>query len=201
MNMKFLVSSLLLYCIFITSAYSADPEPTLALKLVTEKCQFCHGLNGEASSVIYPRLAGQNKLYLEKQLNDFKSGKRQIDPMNEIAAALTAAEITVLAEYFNGQPIKSHRVRNKELAAVGKYIFNKGNQYSGIAACASCHGENGEGSELRPRLAGQHKRYVSEQLNEFTKRSRTNDNAIMYSISQKLTELEIEAVALYVSGL
>jgi len=199
--MKLLTSSLLIYCIFITSAYSAEPEQTPAMKLVTEQCQFCHGLNGEASSVIYPRLAGQNKLYLEKQLNDFKSGKRKIDPMNDIAATLTAAEITALAEYFKQQPIKSHRVRDKELAAVGKYIFNKGNQFSGIAACASCHGESGEGSELRPRLAGQHKRYVSNQLYEFTNRSRTNDNAIMYSIAQNLTELEIEAVALYVSGL
>jgi len=199
--MKFLASSFLLYCTFITSVYSENLEQTLALKLVTEKCQFCHGLNGEASSIIYPRLAGQNKLYLEKQLNDFKSGKRQIEPMNEISATLTADEITALAEYFEAQPVKSHRVRNKELAAVGKYIFNKGNQYSGIASCASCHGENGEGTELRPRLAGQHKRYVSEQLNGFTDRTRSNDNAIMYSIAEKLTELEIEAVALYVSGL
>jgi len=201
--MKLLSSSFLLFCILITSAYSAEPEQTLALKLVTEKCQFCHGLNGEASSVIYPRLAGQNKLYLEKQLKDFKSGQRQIEPMNEISATLTDTEITALAEYFKEQPVKSHRIRNssKDLAAVGKYIFNKGNQYSGIASCASCHGENGEGTELRPRLAGQHKRYVAVQLHEFTKRSRTNDNAIMYSIAQKLTELEIEAVALYVSGL
>jgi len=201
--MKLLSSSLLLCCIFISSAFSAELEQALALKLVTEKCQFCHGLNGEASSIIYPRLAGQNKLYLEKQLNDFKSGKRQTEPMNEISASLTADEIAALAVYFQGQPTKSHRVRNskKDLAAVGKYIFNKGNQYSGIASCASCHGENGEGTDLRPRLAGQHKRYVSLQLHEFTKRSRTNDNAIMYSIAQNLTELEIEAVALYVSGL
>jgi len=199
--MKFLASSFLLYCIFITTAYSEGTEQSLALKLVTEKCQFCHGLNGEASSVIYPRLAGQNKLYLEKQLNDFKSGKRQVEPMNEISGSLTADEITALAVYFKEQPAKSHRVRDKQLAAVGEYIFNKGNQYSGIAACASCHGGNGEGTDLRPRLAGQHKRYVSEQLNDFTLRTRSNDNAIMYSIAEKLTELEIEAVALYVSGL
>ena len=199
--MKFLASSFLLYCIFITSVYSEDSGQTLVLKLVTENCQICHGLHGEASSMIYPRLAGQNKLYLEKQLNDFKSGKRKVDPMNDIAATLTTTEITALAEYFKEQPLKSHRVRNKELAAVGKYIFNKGNKFSGIAACASCHGENGKGTDLRPRLAGQHKRYISEQLNGFTERTRSNDNAVMYSIAQKLTELEIEAVALYVSGL
>lgn len=52
-----------------------------------------------------------------------------------------------------------------------------------------------------PVYAGQHKRYVSEQLNDFTLRTRSNDNAIMYSIAEKLTELEVETVALYVSGL
>jgi len=29
--------------------------------------------------------------------------------------------------------------------AVGKYIFAQGNRYSGVPACASCHGTNGRG--------------------------------------------------------
>jgi cytochrome c553 len=33
------------------------------------------------------------------------------------------------------------------------------------------------------------------------KRERTNDNAIMHSIAAKLTELEMRAVAEYISGL
>ncbi len=35
----------------------------------------------------------------------------------------------------------------------------------------------------------------------FEDRTRTNDSAIMHSIAKNLTELEINAVALYVSGL
>ena len=62
-------------------------------------------------------------------------------------------------------------------------------------------GENGQGTDTLPRLAGQHKRYVAVQLHEFHERKRTNDNAIMGSIAANLTELEIEAVANYVSGL
>ncbi|MCU7800046.1 MAG: hypothetical protein KZQ70_07855 [gamma proteobacterium symbiont of Lucinoma myriamae] len=43
--------------------------------------------------------------------------------------------------------------------------------------------------------------YVADQLNLFHERERNNDNAIMHSVASKLTEMEIEAVANYVSGL
>lgn len=177
-----------------------DDEKRTAEEIVNSECYLCHGLNGEGSSSIYPRLAGQHREYIAKQLMDFRSGRRT-GTMNDMASDLTNEEIFSLAEYFNSQPTLSHRVRDKSLAAVGEYIFHKGNKYSGIEACASCHGEKGAGTKALPRLAGQHKRYVSSQLEEFNSRKRTNDNAIMHSIASKLTELEREAVALYVSGL
>lgn len=197
----FLSMSGMLYAVEPNMETNMAPDISIALKVVQEKCQHCHGINGEASSAIYPRLAAQHTNYLNKQLHDFKSGQRKEVTMNEMAANLSDAEITALANYFSAQPTLSHRVRNKLFASVGQYIFEKGNQYSGVAACNSCHGENGEGNELRPRLAGQHKRYVAEQLHGFTQRGRTNDNAIMFSIASKLTEMEIEAVATYVSGM
>ena len=173
----------------------------LAKSIVKEKCHLCHGEEGEASSAIYPRLAGQNRTYLVKQLKNFRDGKRKSDTMNEMAAGLTDEQIEALAEYFSSKPALSHRVRDKMFAAVGEYLFKKGNKYSGIPACKSCHGEHGEGNEQLPRLAGQHKRYVSDQLQAFGERARTNDNAIMHTVASKLTEMEREAVALYVSGL
>ncbi len=181
------------------NAWGANIE--LAKPIVQEKCRLCHGEQGEASSAIYPRLAGQNKNYLIKQLKNFRDGKRKSDTMNEMAKGLTDEQIEALAEYFSSKPAKSHRVRDKALAAVGAYIFHKGNKFSGIPACASCHGEQGLGTDKLPRLAGQHKRYVADQLHAFNERARTNDNAVMHTIASKLTELEIEAVALYVSGL
>ena len=173
---------------------------TRAREIVEEKCHLCHGTDGEASSVIYPRLAGQHKEYMVKQLTNFRSGERR-GTMNALAADLTDDEITALAEYFNQKPALKHRIHDEEFAAVGKYIFHQGNKFSGVAACASCHGEGGVGTQTLPRLAGQHKRYVSAQLEDFNSRKRTNDNAIMHSIASKLTDLERESVALYVSGL
>ncbi|MEE9358248.1 c-type cytochrome [Candidatus Vondammii sp. HM_W22] len=38
----------------------------LAISIVEKTCHLCHGMNGEASNAIYPRLAGQNRSYLVK---------------------------------------------------------------------------------------------------------------------------------------
>ena len=182
-----------------STANAADPE--LAKSIVKAKCHLCHGEEGEASSAIYPRLAAQNRNYLIKQLKNFRDGKRKSDTMNEMAKDLKDDEIEALAEYFSSKPPLTHRVRDKGFAAVGEYLFNKGNRYSGIPACKSCHGEYGQGTDELPRLAGQHKRYVADQLHAFGERARTNDNAVMHTIASKLTEMEIEALALYVSGI
>lgn len=180
-------------------AHGADVD--LAKTIVKQKCHLCHGEEGEASSAIYPRLAGQNRNYLVKQLKNFRDGKRKSDTMNEMAKDLKDDQIVALADYFSSKPALTHRVRDKEFAAVGRYLYKKGNKYSGIPACKSCHGEFGQGTDELPRLAGQHKRYVSDQLQAFGERARSNDNAIMHTIASKLTELEVEALALYVSGL
>jgi cytochrome c553 len=50
-------------------------------------------------------------------------------------------------------------------------------------------------------LAGQHAQYTENQLRQFNTRERTNDNAVMHSVAVKLTELELKAVASYISGL
>ncbi len=71
----------------------------------------------------------------------------------------------------------------------------------GVPACASCHGESGQGTTTLPRLAGQHASYIERQLKLFDKRERTNDNAVMHAVASRLTELEAKAVASYVSGL
>lgn len=171
--------------------------------LMQDVCSHCHGDNGEASSRMYPRLAAQNRIYIEKQLRNFRDGTRMSDIMSSMAEDLTDAQIAALAEFYSAQPADKHRVRTskKSLEAVGYYIYHEGNEYAQIPPCSDCHGEFAEGSEDLPRLAGQHRHYVVEQLMAFEDHSRTNDSAIMQSIAKNLTELEINAVALYVSGL
>ena len=121
--------------------------------------------------------------------------------MASMATDLTPEEMLALGVYFEQKPTKPRPARDVELAGVGRYLFHRGNESSGVAACAGCHGENGHGTEQLPRLAGQVPRYIEDQLRSFNKRERTNDNAIMHSIASKLTELEIKGVAMYISSL
>ena len=91
--------------------------------------------------------------------------------------------------------------RYSDLVAVGRYLFTQGNSFSGVPACATCHGPKAAGTPQLPRLAGQHPRYIEDQLAQFNKRERTNDNAVMHTIASKLTELETHALAEYLATL
>jgi len=185
------------------SAQSAKPTvmPPHVQAIVMGRCALCHGPEGESASAVYPRLAAQHPDYLQKQLRDFRDGRRKSDTMSEMAKDLPDADIAVLAAYFSGMKAGARQSGDVDLAGVGKFIFLRGNSFSGVAACASCHGPKGYGTEQLPRLAGQHPAYIETQLKEFNKRERTNDNSIMHSIASKLTELETKAVAVYLGGL
>lgn len=191
--------SLLLPLLIILS-WTGAAQSRSAVEIVEKKCSLCHGIEGEASSTIYPRLAGQNSEYIAKQLADFKAGRRK-GTMTEMAADLAPEEMAALGLYFSAKPTLSHKVRDTDFNAVGYYLYHNGNRYSDVPACESCHGVDGKGTTQLPRLAGQHKRYLMAQLLDFNLRTRTNDNAVMHSIASKLTELEIEALALYISGM
>ncbi len=172
-----------------------------AEEIVSGRCFLCHGLEGESASPVFPRLAGQHADYIAKQLADFKSGKRNSDTMKPQAEELTPAEMKSLGAFFQSKVVGPRPARDPELLAVGKYIFSRGNQFTGLPACSTCHGVKGLGTPQLPRLAGQHPRYIEDQLKQFNKRERTNDNAVMHTIASKLSELETHAVAEYISTL
>lgn len=179
----------------------ADAQMARAEEIVQGKCFICHGMEGESSSPVFPRLTGQNAAYVARQLADYQSGKRVSSTMQPMVADLTKDDFAALGKYFAAKPTLKHTVEDPGLAQVGAFIYDRGNPFSGVAACSGCHGKNGHGTDLLPRLAGQHAQYVEKQLREFNSRARTNDNAIMHAVASKLTELEIKAVSSYISGM
>jgi cytochrome c553 len=172
-----------------------------AKEIVEGKCFICHGADGESSSAVFPRLSGQHAAYTARQLADYKSGKRKSDAMRPMVDDLSAEDMKLLGQYFESKAPRKHAVEDKSLAGVGEFIYSRGNPYSGVPSCASCHGAVGHGTETLPRLAGQHAQYTEKQLKEFVKRERTNDNAVMHTVASRLTELELKAVASFISGL
>ena len=196
-----LVGGALLALFSATVQADAAADLARAEEIVSGRCFLCHGLEGESASPVFPRLAGQHSEYIAKQLGDFKSGKRKSDTMKPQSEELTKAEMKALGAFFESKPAAARSMRDAELVAVGKYVFNRGNQFSGLPSCASCHGAKGYGSPQLPRLAGQHPRYIEDQLKQFNKRERTNDNAVMHTVASKLSELETHAVAEYIATL
>lgn len=172
-----------------------------ALEIVNGQCFICHGVEGEGSSPVFPRLAGQNAEYVARQLRDYKSGRRQSSTMQVLVRELSEADMLALGQYFASRPVYLHHVSDVALAEMGAVLFHQGRQRGDVPACASCHGAQARGSAGLPRLAGQHAQYTERQLKLFNKRERTNDNAVMQDVAVKLSETEIKALAMYLSGL
>jgi cytochrome c553 len=181
-------------------AVGADPGGR-AEQIVGERCHLCHGRDGQSASAVYPRLAGQNAEYVAKQLADFKSGKRKSETMKPQAESLSEEEMQALGAFFATKKPAARPAKDADLVAVGRYLFAQGNRFSGVPACSTCHGPRAAGTPQLPRLAGQHPRYIEDQLAQFNKRERTNDNAVMHTIASKLTELETHALAEYLATL
>ena len=168
---------------------------------VAAQCATCHGQQGQSTSDEFPQLAGQNAQYLRKQLEDFRSGQRQHVAMSAIAPGLSDAQMGAMASYFEAQTPVPHASDDALLAGMGRYIYERGNIYSQVPACLSCHSAAGTGSARLPRLAGQHPQYVMTQLRRFQSQERRNDSGAMAFVTQGLSELELRAVAAYVGGL
>ena len=75
-------------------------------KLYTEHaCAACHGPTGNEPIVpTYPKIAGQNREYLIRQMNDIKSGARDNGgsvAMGALIANLGDDDIVAIAEYLS----------------------------------------------------------------------------------------------------
>jgi cytochrome c553 len=67
-----------------------------------QPCQACHMPNAGGNAV-FPRLAGQHRSYLEKQLEVFATGLRANAIMHETAKNLTALQISQVAAFLSSR--------------------------------------------------------------------------------------------------
>ncbi|RLA36869.1 MAG: cytochrome c4 [Gammaproteobacteria bacterium] len=167
-------------------------------------CASCHGPDGNSINPIWPKLAGQGAAYIAKQIHDFKGGKRADPLMSGMAMAVPDAAVDEVAAYFAGQKTQPGVPVKPELVDQGRQLYEAGNPDTGVTACAACHGPNGNGNPAAkfPALGAQHAAYTIKQLQMFRNGSRANDpNEMMRNIAVKLSEEDIEALAMYLSTL
>lgn len=181
------------------------------LKVETERCQECHGIDGHASGTgdgvasegKFPKLAGQFAEYMVKQVRDFRSGARKHDFMAIMARSLDDCDLLDIAAYYASQPTMAGEAGTGAGNAARK-LFLQGDPSRQIPACASCHGESGKGQAvpLTPVIGGQHWRYLQKQLLDWRSGERNNSaGGVMSTLTKSLTDVEIEALATYLSGL
>jgi cytochrome c553 len=166
-------------------------------------CVACHGADGNSASDLYPKIAGQHKSYLEKQLLQFKSGERDNAIMLGMVAALSEQDMKDLAAYYASQEATPETV-SAEIAVAGRDLYMGGDKQRGIPACSACHGPRGNGLELAqfPKISNQHPAYIKAQLEGFRSKMRNNDpNGMMVDIAAKLTDADIELLSKYISAL
>jgi cytochrome c553 len=158
-------------------------------------CAACHGEGGRSTIALNPILAGQTARYLYLQLRDFQEGRRSDPQMSPMAKDLTRDEMRELADWFSKQkpPVQSFKVD----AAKSKLGKAKADE----TLCTMCHLGGFLGQNEIPRVAGQNYDYIVKQLKEFKARTRTNDAGNMTSVSNTLSDADIENLAHYLVGL
>jgi cytochrome c553 len=173
-------------------AAHADPA---AGKQKAAPCVTCHGPEGNSASGEYPILAGQTARYIYLQLKDFKEGRRSNGLMAPFVAKLSRDDMLDLADYFSAQKPKPIAFKpDPKRAARGKKKADE-------VLCTMCHLGGLKGQNEIPRVAGQHPEYVIKELKAFKARTRTNDAGNMTSVSQTLSEQDIEDLAHYIATL
>lgn len=171
-------------------------------------CSACHQADGNgmdnAGAEPWPRLAGLDKAYLVKQLNDFKSGKRQSASMQPFANMLASdQQVEDVAAYFASLPAKIKPVASQEKSLLerGQALAERGDWDQYIVPCSTCHGPNNQGNgESFPQIAGQHAAYIEKQLKSWRAGERANDpQELMASIAKRLSDQDIKAVAAWLA--
>jgi cytochrome c553 len=188
------------------TALAGDPEAGKTKALI---CGACHGADGNSAAPGFPKLAGQNAIYLLKQMADIKSGARSVPTMAGQLNAMSDADMADIAAYYASQ-INSGGKANSALVELGEKVYRGGIADRGVVACTACHSPTGAGNAPAgfPALAGQHADYIAAQLRQFRtgaddENGRTNDGdtRVMRDIAFGMSDKEIEAVASYIAGL
>ena len=182
-------------------AAAAKPDLARGQEISTQVCSACHTNDGSRGIPANPILQGQIPEYLVKQLQDFKSGKRDNAIMKGMASTLSEADMRNVAAFYASKQAKPGFAKHKDLVLLGERIYRGGIADRQIPACAGCHTPDGSGIPAQyPRLSGQHGEYAEAQLIAFRGGVRKNSPQ-MTGVAAKLNDSEIKAVADYTAGL
>jgi cytochrome c553 len=168
---------------------------------VERNCAYCHGPSVQGFGVA-PRLAGQHRAYIAAQLNRLRGGERDnpfsVNYMSHVAAKVLPEHECELTTYLAMLPPEAAGDGIEALAASGEQIFKIGVPSNKIPACQFCHGPDGQGVGMFPRLSGQSYYYLKRRLEQWGE-GYTKIAPHMPGIASQLSPEQIDAVASYLS--
>lgn len=104
--MRKLISAAITLLVFTGFSVGSVAGDAAAGKEKAVVCSACHGMDGNSTNPMWPKLAGQHEAYLIKSLKDFQSGARTDPVMSPMATPLSEMDIENLAAYFSSQEQK-----------------------------------------------------------------------------------------------
>ena len=201
-NLKILFLSLVIALSWTANSHAQSGGDMEAGQAKSAPCAACHGNDGNSPLDLYPKIAGQVPGYIAEQLAKFQSGERDEPVMASMVTNLTEQDMADLDAYYSNQKISTGSIGPDQVedALAGRQIFRGGLAKYQVPACMGCHGPSGSGiPPVYPRLAGQHPKYLEDQMRAF--KSGTRHTPIMQPIAFPLSETQIRQLALYISAL
>ena len=96
------------------AAYYANQQPQqpkvnrpLTTAEWVQRCDRCHGVDGNSTDPRLPALAAQRADYLEKVLEAYRTGARKSPQMAAMSAVLSESDVTGLAVHYARQKARS----------------------------------------------------------------------------------------------
>ena len=170
-------------------------------KAATNKCESCHGAGAVGSTPSTPRLNGQLAPYIATrlvELTDLTRNSVQATMAMHDIARMSDALRGAVADHFARQAPTAAVPQAGKLAAAGEQLYRNGDPANQVPACQSCHGSGGEGQGNAPRLAGQRREYLRNQLWNFNFVMR--ENAVMHPVGAKLNPDQIGALVAWLGA-
>lgn len=142
-------------------------SPLMASEL-TDKCDSCHGKDGNSEDDKVPSIAGFSAVTIEDIMHEYKSDERPADKykpkdgeetdMVEISKKLSDDDIKAVAKHYAGKTFRPHKQPfDAKLAKRGAKVHKK--------RCEKCHSDNGSNADDDAAiLAGQWRAYLQRQF-------------------------------------
>lgn len=183
-----------------TAAIHARPSSMHGEALFNDTCIACHGPDGggQADGSV-PAIAGQPSRVIVRQVVDFRHGRRwdlRMEHSTGRHRLVDAQDIADVADYVSRLPsTQTSNTGSGQSLAAGQLLYTR--------SCATCHGDSGSADASReiPRLAGQHYRYLLEQMQDAIAGQRPAFPPEHVLLLQRLAPDDLVAVADYLSRL